>query len=328
MAICDNDVSFAYSFCNFVNENPGGYFFSEVFTEVELLADYVNEKRIDIIMVAEELINRLPDKKMKNVIILTKKKEVSRDLGDNIIYKYQSAKQILKEVMNIYGNLSESKIKVVNKKCQIIGIYSPIKRIYKTSFALTLGQIMAQNSRCLYINTENYSGFEDLLNKEYKNDLSDVMYYLRQENVNFAAKLEGIVNSVNGLNYIPPVSSIGSLREVKENEWEHLLEELRTSSIYENVIIDFDDNVNGLINILNECDKVYMPVRDDYISKSKIYQFEKNIEILGNKDMNSIIEKIEIPDLMDMGTKESYIHELTWGELGKFTRGLLSESRG
>ncbi len=74
------------------------------------------------------------------------------------------------------------------KEMRIIGIYSPVGRTQKTSFALTMGQILAKERAVLYLNMESYS-IERLLECSYDRGMSDILYYARQENQGIIYKL-------------------------------------------------------------------------------------------------------------------------------------------
>ena len=75
----------------------------------------------------------------------------------------------------------------------------------KTSFALTLGQILAKERAVLYLNLEEYSGFEEMLGKGFAQNLSDLLYFVRQENGNLIYKMNSMVQTINNLDFIPPV---------------------------------------------------------------------------------------------------------------------------
>lgn len=79
------------------------------------------------------------------------------------VYKYQSSEKVIREVMACYGvenGVDTSPALLPKKEMRIIGIYSPVGRTQKTSFALTMGQILAKERAVLYLNMESYSGFE------------------------------------------------------------------------------------------------------------------------------------------------------------------------
>ena len=89
------------------------------------------------------------------------------------------------------------------RAASVIGVYSPVGRCLKTSFALTLGQLMAADRRVLYVTLEDYSGLASMTGEEYKSDFSDILYYFSQGNLNFM-RLSGIVHSIGNMDYIPP----------------------------------------------------------------------------------------------------------------------------
>ena len=79
---------------------------------------------------------------------------ISRD-----VYKRQSTDSIMREVMACYcAKPVEPALTVIGNAGSIIGIYSPVNRCLKTSFALTMGQLMARDRKTLYVNLEDCSG--------------------------------------------------------------------------------------------------------------------------------------------------------------------------
>ena len=51
-------------------------------------------------------------------------------------------------------------------------------------------QILAKERAVLYLNMEEYSGFEELMGKGFAHNLSDLLYYVRQDNQNLLYKSE------------------------------------------------------------------------------------------------------------------------------------------
>ena len=85
---------------------------------------------------------------------------------------------------------------VLKKTTEIYAVYSPLGRCLKTSFALTLGQILAKERAVLYLNLEEYSGFEEMLGKGFAQNLSDLLYFVRQENGNLIYKMNSMVQTI------------------------------------------------------------------------------------------------------------------------------------
>jgi hypothetical protein len=276
---------------------------------------------VDILLVSERMnIELIQRKNIGIVAVLSEQEAVSALRSVPTIYKYQSARTVLKNLMNILAEKEDEPMSLLNKNCNIIGVYSPVKRSLKTSFCLTLGQIMAKERAVLYINMEEYAGFSTIFQKEYKADISDLIYYLRQDKANVMIKLEGIVDSVNNLDYIPPAISPMDIREVKKEEWERLLYEVGANSRYETVILDFGDGVDGLLELLGKCSKIYMPIREDYMSAAKIEQFDKLLIRAGYETLGSKIKKVKLPYHNSFGSREGYAEQLIWSELGDYVR--------
>lgn len=323
IAVCDSEAAYAYSLADYFN-SKNNIFFAEAFTNEDSILEYAKEQFIDVLVVSDkisiELINR---KNIGIIILLSEQEAVFAGRSYKAIYKYQSAGNILKSIMNYYAEREEEPLAILNKKCKIIGVYSPVKRSLKSSFCLALGQIMAKDKAVLYLNMEEYSGFFVLFQKEYKADLSDLIYYLRQDKSNILVKLEGIVDSINNLDYIPPVSSPMDIREVKKEEWQRLFREISINSKYDTVIVDFGDGADGLLELLCECSQIYVPIREDYLSNAKIDQFESLLNKAGYDELISNMKKIKLPYHNSFGSRECYAEQLVWSELGDYVRGLI-----
>ena len=96
---------------------------------------------------------------------------------------------------------------VGGKELKLIGIYSPIGRCLKTSFSFVLGQLLSKKHKVLYLNMESYSGFGKLLQKEFKSDMSELIYYLQNSKEKFIYRLGSMMHRVGELDVLPPFDS-------------------------------------------------------------------------------------------------------------------------
>lgn len=72
--------------------------------------------------------------------------------------------------------------------------------------------------------------------------------------------------------------------------------QILNQSIYEIVILDISEGIQGITEILDLAGKVYMPVLDDPVSQGKVKQFESEMKLMGVEDILDKTEKIHIPD--------------------------------
>ena len=176
-----------------------------------------------------------------------------------------------------------------------MAVYSPIHRLGKTKFAIALGKECAKKKTVLYLNLEEYSG----LTGEEGLDLGDVLYYMKQGNGNLGIRLQAAVRQMEGMDYLLPIPIAQDLKEVSEKEWKMLLCELAESSIYELVILDIGESVQGLHHILAQCDRIYMPVMGDPISQNKLKQYDENIKKLQLEKVDRTIHRFVMPEQVE-----------------------------
>lgn len=134
---------------------------------------------------------------------------------------------------------------------EVIGVYSPVGRTMKTTFALTLGQILAKKRACLYLNLEAYSGFEYLMERKFEQTLGDLLYYLRLGSDQLVTKMGSMVQSINNLDYLPPVLSMEDIQSTTAEEWIRLLQQIIDYSNYDVIILDLGTASASCINSWN-----------------------------------------------------------------------------
>lgn len=327
-AVCDLEASYACNLTAYLNEKKSTPFEVQAFTNVEHLMAFARENPLEILLISHhamrEEIRELP---IRKVIILSEGEPLDQSKLEEypVVYKYQSSDSLISEVMEYYA-AGSGRIRPMPKlsgKTEIYGIYSPVRRTRKTSFALTLGEILSETKSVLYLNLEEYSGFEQLFGSAGKTDLSDLIYYFRQDNGNMIYRLNSAVQTFHELQYIPPAVSPLDLKDVTVTEWISFLQELTSYCEYDRILLDLGDQIEDLYQLLDRCDRIYMPVREDFFSEAKVQQFEKLMEVLGRKDILRKIRKIHPPAQTLTREGQDLIQQMVWGEMGNFIRMLL-----
>ena len=232
--------------------------------------------------------------------VLTQRMEQQKDEHENPVYKYQSSDHIFEEIMK--ECLKQDETIFYGQSCkggQLIGVYSPIGRIGKTTFAVELGKEIAKKEKVLYLNLETYSGWKERFLLEGAASLEDLLYYAKQETGNIGIRMEMMIQHFDDLDYIPPLSVSEDLKAVSFEEWENFFEVLLKQSPYQKIIIDFSESVQGLWKLLQMCATIYFPVCEDEESKAKIQQFEDNLKLLGYEELLERINKVEIEKDVD-----------------------------
>lgn len=325
LAVCDLEAAYACNFVEYMQRKNNIPFEVQAFTGIEHLKIFAEKHRIEILLISDKaMCDEIKNLDIGQIVILSE--GVHHPMFDSYpsVYKYQSSDAVIREVMNCYGAQRTLAFPAaVRCKKELIAVYSPVGRTAKTSFALTLGQVLAKHKSVLYINLEEYAGFEQLLECEYQRNLGDLLYYIRQDHKNLALKISGMVQSVNNLDYLPPAMSPMDIQNTKLEEWMKLLDEIEGKTAYDTVILDIGDGVNDLYSLLNRCQIVYMPIRTDVMSEAKIQQFEQLLRVWDFNGLLDRIQKVKLPYHRTEKTGREYLDELVWSQLGDYVRKLL-----
>lgn len=260
-----------------------------LFHTLDELESFQEKKKIHILLIAEEFPRKLRDDvPAEKKLILTKQAKRSMK-GEYQVFRYQCVEDIWKQIQKGVLRKKNAPVKtVVHRGGELIAVYSPVHRIGKTKFALELGRKFSEKEPVLYLNMEEYSGDKYYFQENQEQNLGDLFYYLRQEKGNLGMRISTMAGQYGGLDYIMPMTCVQDLRAVRREEWLMLFERILDECIYEKVILDLGDSVDGLYQILKRCTSIYTPYIEEAAAMSKMHQYTENIRRMGMED---ILEK-------------------------------------
>ena len=152
-AICDSESMYIYNLMEYVHSRKGEEFEVQAFTGVESLCACAKEKTIEILLISGKLLcEQVRELQIRKVMVLSEGEQICELSEYSAVYKYQPADSLIAEVMDSYARVKEAPAAALFKpEVEVTGIYSPVKRTGKTSFALTLGQLLASTKAVLYL---------------------------------------------------------------------------------------------------------------------------------------------------------------------------------
>ena len=264
-----------------------------VFKNIDSFYIFSEENKVDILLTGEttqkEIRKEMPaDKKF----VLTSNKTVELNKDEEEVYKYQNVESIVYTITKGTGMCRHSDNA---KDRKLIGVYSPVHRIGNTKFALELGQKMSKDEMVLYLNLEGYSGGSCYFKDNSGGDISDLIYYIHQENCDIGNILGKITFSIGTLDCVGPAEVVDDIRDVNKSEWMVLFEKIFENTVYTSIILDLSDMVNDLNSILEECNTVYTRYLKDDISKAKIEQYTDNLRSTGYTKIieHTVLKEVE-----------------------------------
>ncbi len=324
MAVYDLDPDYAQRFADVVNQKEKTPFTVVPFTSLELLKEYAKKHKIELLLISASAPREMVEGIEAGSVVTLSEGELSTQTeGYPSVYKYQSADSVIREVMTRYCDQpSEEMFVVLGRRAKVMGVYSPIGRCLKTSLALMLGQQLAREGKTIYVGFEEFSGITRLLSGEGKSDLSDVLYFLRQGNLN-VVRLRSMVYTWKDMDYIVPVRYPEDMEQMSGDEAGQLLDVLASECGYSYVIVDAGRPGRNLLPVLERCDVIYMPVREDEISAARLEEFEEYLEKTGDEELRGKIRQLKLPYPGNLGRGNDYMDKLCWSELGDYVRKLV-----
>lgn len=293
--ICSGQKEYADRLAEHIAERPELAFQICVCTTLEKALDIQQQKMIDILLIdcrfKSEQRNKIESKKK---FILAKRKKNKIQSNEKEIFQYQPAGAIISRILEECAGEDAQGIfrSVYREGKELIAVYSPVHRIGKTEFAMTLARHLAKQKEVLYLNLEEYAAIGGDFEERQKN-LADLIYYAKQESGSLGIRVSASVRKAQEIDVIAPIPVSKDLKEVQPEEWRTLLSGIMEESIYQTVIMDLSESVQGLFGLLDMCDTIYMPVIDEPAARAKIDRYTWSIRKTGMDRLQN--KTIEVP---------------------------------
>ncbi len=206
------------------------------------------------------------------------------------IYKYRDMEAILTDIRRILEkkNTAETAVEKDTKQfmddsnCKLIGFYSPVRRTGQSTYAKRLAAKAGENIPVLYISLDSYDGDSQI----ERDTLADLLYYIQQEDMVFQRIVQKVVWQEENFHQIHPMPFPLDLWNTDKEQWKELFRILKEKSIYKKIFLDFGDaRIDGLFDLLEMCDIIYMPIEDDAAALHKLTQYERTLAVLGKQEI-------------------------------------------
>lgn len=323
LAVCDREEEYAQRLTEYISKKSTHLFRTMAFSDEKFLYEFAKDKRIELLLISENMnTGRISELNIGRKITIKEEASVSKYME---VYKYQSADKLVREAMSFYdaennylNNASDKR-----KDKYVIGIFSPVGGTRKTSFALTLGQLLSKNNAVLYVNLEGFTGLSKMLGVRFESSLSDLLYYSKQKNINIGARLSEFTISMQNLDILPPAEFPEDIKGIKPVCWSDLFSRILNETKYDYLIIDIGPEVSDICSVISFCDIVFVPLRRDKLAEAKNRDFMEYIKNAGvSLDK---LKKLILPFNTASDLGKGYYENLIWSELGDYTRNLIKE---
>lgn len=322
IAVCDSHKQYASVMGNHISNLLGGKCDIQIVSSIQILESICTKQRINVLVISESTYEDVVEKMgIETKIILA---ESDEDIcpGAIKINRFQDVACIMNEILiNLPDDCGTDK-KYKTNSCKAIGVYSPIRRSLQTTFAMTIGQMLAEKKKVLYLNFENYSGFSGMFNREFESDIVDILYFLDCDKSKLERRIQMAVHRVGNLDILPPAKSYIDTYDCTGAKWIELFKTIGEMTDYEYIILDLTDAMQGLIEVLGYCERVYTMVQNDTLSMAKLSQYEDWMKDHSYVEIMSKTREFNLPVITDIPTHPEM---LTKSELGAYVKAIIND---
>lgn len=126
-------------------------------------------------------------------------------------------------------------------------------------------------------------------------DLSDLFYFYRQNPANIAEKLAALSHTYHNLTYIPPMHFSYDIKNMEASDLISFIRAISKAGMFKYLLLDLSDSLKDVPALLAACDKIYMPVTTESISRQKTNEFFKSTSSLYHSDIKDKTEILTLP---------------------------------
>ena len=211
--------------------------------------------------------------------------------------KYQSVDRICDRIREICAGQGEETSPGVRhgNPMKLIGVYTPVTRCLQTTFSICMGQLLARGAPTLYMNFEAYSGLEIMLDRSFRGSVSNLLYFNECAREKLAGQLRFMTEKMGELDFLPPMESFLQLRAIRAEQWIGLFRTIEKVTDYEFCILDLSEHVEGVLEILRQCDIIFTITREDGFSKAKLRQYEQLLTSTQYEDIFMKTRRCRLP---------------------------------
>lgn len=296
LAITDDERDYAVHLMEYLCSDSRIQTRIAVYTGTDKLLNLADPKVISLLVIAEsEYTKEVETAGFAKVLVLN---ETDRYLtGVRSTSKYQPMDTIADEILALLsdeeGEMAPS-VRHGGRLCRI-GFYSPIPGCLQTSAVLCLASLLAEEAPSLILNFEPLSGLSHLLSKEFAGDLSELVYYSDCAKEKVAGHLASILVRAGSADLVPPLQNPADLNQVKAEQWLGLFEAIGEVTDYGYLVLDLSGTMQGLFEILDSCDFIFMMTKDGSMAEAKLAEFHERLTRGGQENLLTRVRQLPVP---------------------------------
>ena len=270
------------------------------FTDSSLLADSLRENRINILAVSQDIVippDTVPDSCV--FVYLSDSPEIDKYNGQGTVFRYQSADEIYRKLLDIYSDKTADRV-VYRNLCgdtRIVLFLPESEGAGASTAAAAFSELAAeQKEKTLFLNLRQFRETEGLFSAAGNSSLTDVIFALKSRKSGLRLKLESIVKQDrSGVYFFSSCRSPMDIAELSPEEIRVLLNELYGSCSYRNIVIVSDFYLSEQLSVLLEySDDVVIVSGGGNMTEKRLLRRFSSMKDIENRKLPGLGEKLKI----------------------------------
>ncbi|MBO4809895.1 MAG: hypothetical protein J5537_12730 [Lachnospiraceae bacterium] len=248
----------------------------------------------------------------------------------NAVSKYSSVELIKTKLIEIMtgndktGAFRQDSVGTNSTKSpKLVGFFSPVRRCSQTTLSLTMGNVISETNKVLFISFESFSPLFSLIESSKKKTMEDLLLITKESPEKFNLFFETVVYHGDFIDILPPIKSLHQILDVRAKDWIDLINQIKIKCDYDVIILDLSETIHGLLDLMGMCERIYTLTQEDRFAKAKLNEYET---LLRNCEHDDIMYKTvkhrlpyieEIPDAFHyqpFSVFAKYVREMIMGD--------------
>lgn len=288
LAIFD-DEAYALALSDYLNRDKSSEILSLAFTDVSKLTKYVRGQKDSFLLINEKFLSEalLDEISEVELILLCEDRQGDRERA--WIYKYQSARLILKELTSYIYEIEDESSGGIKK---IHAVCSALNDIERNEYVKVLKRSLEEEGSVLYIDMEPFPVGRNL-EEGYGKGLSELIYYLKRGGKDLKWKVKSLIlnDGINGR--INPSKCSLDVNELTKEDVKTLVGIVKEMTEYDNVLVNVGFYNAAALELFSNCASI------DVVSSRKSYEreaaeyFIEQMKALYVKDVERRVQIVE-----------------------------------
>ncbi len=282
-----------------------------VFASIDEIVTCNEDRALLLEGVSQEEIDAIAQEK-KVVLCLLEDRYILNDTYENVILspKYQEVykiEQVLRERLQKAGVeiLGRGRWQMERKQ---IGVFSLDLEIFQIPFCAMMASEYGEQLETILINLQMASGLEIKEDDEETLSMEDLLVAATTMTYSLSRIRDGIMQEQNW-DYVIPEKNAIHLAETEYPIYKNLLQILMNEIGYEVIILNFGVAFSGMLELMQQCDVIYLLVPQKSRVSRREEAFCLEMEQLGKEELLQKLVRIEI--------SSTYSHYEPWRKLAQ-----------